>query len=355
MGSVLAVKFSQQNQVILYKNNPEAIKEYEPNMRVYCEDINSYISGKNIKITSNLKKMVDKVDLIFVTFPAFLFKTLSEELFPLVRSGQHLFFVPGSGGAELYFKDFINKGVTISGLQRVHSVARIIEMGKLTKESGIRKELKVASVPNSYNDEACKIISELYSLPVQRLDNYLNITLINSNPILHTARLYSIFKDYDISKKEYNSVPLFYEEWDLESSKLLVEMDQELFKMLNLLESKGLPVKQIVPLLEHYESVDPEGLTRKLNSIYSLKGLKTPFVINERGKFLPDLNSRYFTADFPYGLDILISFAKLLGTKCDHMIQVSNWYHSIDKRITHYFNLRDFGIDSSDDILNFYK
>ena len=98
----------------------------------------------------------------------------------------------------------------------------------------------------------------------------------------------------------------------------------------------GLPVNQIKSLLEHYESFDKYSLKNKINSIRSLQGLTTPSVINNEGKFEPDLSSRYFTSDFPYGLDILISFCEYFDINCDTMRLVSSWYHKLTNTVSNF-------------------
>ena len=355
MGSILAVKFSRSNDVIVYTNMENEVGLYKKDMQVYLEDNDSYYSGNIKEFTTDLKRLCDQSDYIFITFPSFLFGMLSKQLIPLLKEGQHLIFVPGSGAAELYFKDVLDKGATITGLQRVHSVARIMKMGELTKETGVRGSLRIASIPCSYNKEAQGIISELYGLPVEMLDNYLNITLINSNPILHTSRLYSIFKDYPDKVQEYDSLPLFYENWDMDSAKTLVKMDHELFAIFDKLEQYGLPVKQINPILVHYESVDEQGLMNKISSIKSFKGLTTPSVKKENGKYLPDFHSRYFTADFPYGLEILLAFANILEVPHPMMEKVDSWYRRVSKNSDPGFNLNDLGINNKEDLIKIYR
>lgn len=353
MGSILSVKFSQKNNVTLFLNSPyEKPSEYSKNLKVFCEDTGAYVEGKIANITDDLETAVKDASWIVITYPAFLFKKLATDLIPLLKAGQHLLFVPGSGGAEIVFKDALSRGCTISGLQRVHSVARIMEKGKEVRESGIRSSLCLASIPGDFNSEACAVVQDLYSLPVAELDNYLNVTLVNSNPILHTSRLYSIFKDYPACKG-YSKLPLFYEEWDIDSSKLLVAMDKELFEMIDELKRSGIEVNHIESLLEHYESTNELEMTQKINSINSFKGLKTSSVTNKEGLLEPDLSSRYFTADFPYGLDILLSFASVLKIDAPNMIKVSNWYHDITG-IDEKFELTDHNINSISDIKDLY-
>ena len=353
MGSILSVKFSQKHDVTLFLNAPyEKVSEYHKDMLVFNEDNNTHTKGKINLITENLEEAVKDAEWIYITYPSFLFSSFSKQLIPLLHEGQHLVGIPGSGGFELYFRDALDKGVTITGLQRVHSVARIISKGEEVRESGVRKGIRCASIPLSFNKEASEFISECYSLPVEPLDNYLNVTLLNSNPILHTSRLYSVFHDYE-SEKEYDKLPLFYEEWSLESSELLEKMDNELFSMIAYLKDNGMEVNQITTLLEHYESTNPLEMTKKLNSINSLKGLTTPSKLNENGKYIPDLSSRYFTADFPYGLDILLSFSYLLKVPCPNMQMVSDWYHRITNT-QRTFYLDAFGLKDIEDLRNTY-
>lgn len=354
VGSLLAVKLSGRHEVTLLVNAPyECAVQYRTDMAAVCEDTGVRTVGRIARITEDLTLAVTGAEYIFITYPSFLFRTLAEQLVPLLSAGQHLVFVPGSGGAELFFREALARGCTLTGLQRTHSVARIVERGREVREAGVRPSLRVASLPTGFNGEACRVLSELYRLPVTPLDTYLNITLINSNPILHTSRLYSIFHDYDPAQG-YERLPLFYEMWDDATSELLIAMDAELFSMLDVIRERcGLQVRYITTLLEHYESHDARSMTEKITSIRSLKGLTTPHTVREDGRLLPDLTSRYFTADFPYGLDILLAFAETLGVPCPHMQQVSSWYHTLTGT-ARTFSLAALGFASADELCAFY-
>ena len=353
IGSVLSVRFSQDNDVTLYLNAVDKPELYQKDMQVYCADNDQTITGKNLKITTSLKELAENSTYIFITYPSFLFAQLAEELVPYLNNNHHLVIVPGSGGAELFFKDALLKGATITGLQRVHCVARIVEKGKLVKESGIKSKLKIASIPSSFNKIAAKELSELYHLPIEELGCYLNVTFVNSNPILHTSRLYCIFKEYP-KKKKYDSLPLFYEGWDEESASLLIKMDNELFEIINVLEKGGLDISGIEPLLTYYESHDASSLANKLQSIKAFKGIGTPSIKNSDGTLSPDFSSRYFTADYPFGVDILLAFGHAIGLEPKNMQMVSDWYHHVSHD-PHRFELQKFGLTSIKSIVNFYK
>lgn len=106
-------------------------------------------------------------------------------------------------------------------------------------------------------------------------------------------------------------------------------------------------------LKEHYESKTPRELTEKIRSISGFKGLKTPSV-KHNGLFFPDLSSRYFTADFPYGLAVLIQIAELYNVEIPNMKSTMEWYYSVagSKRG---FELQQYSIYDKSDLEYFYN
>ena len=259
--------------------------------------------------------------------------------------------IPGTGGGECAFKECILKGAVVFGLQRVPSVARLEEYGKVVRATGYREELFVASLPNKYSQECADIVSNIFKMKCSTLPNYLNLTLTPSNPILHTTRLKTIFKDY-YDGKVYNEIPLFYEGWTDETSELLFKCDDEVQKICKAL--KDFDLSYVKSLKVHYESETPEALTNKIKSIKGFKGLKTPSVELENGKVIPDLNSRYFTADFPYGLAILVQIGDMLGVDIPNMKETLNWYNKVKIKDGEY-NFKNYGINNLEDFIEFYK
>ena len=87
------------------------------------------MEGQLALATADLERGVDGADVIWVTYPSFMFERLSAELTPLLRAGQMVGVVPGAD-AEFFFGELRDKGCTLFGLQRVHSIARLAERGK---------------------------------------------------------------------------------------------------------------------------------------------------------------------------------------------------------------------------------
>ena len=119
----------------------------------------------------------------------------------------------------------------------------------------------------------------------------------------------------------FSRIPLFYEEWTEEAAQLYIQMDDELQALL-----ERLPVRKgsIATVLDYYESVDARSLSKKLRSIEAFKGILAP-VKKVEGGYVPDFQSRYFTEDFPYGLQIVQRLTHQHGVDSPVIDQVLQW------------------------------
>lgn len=347
IGTQFAVHCAEKNNdVIIYSSKFEKISK---KLLIVNEKKEVIHKGIINKATNNDEEAFKDADLIFITLPAFMMNEIADKIYNFIRPGVKIAIIPGSGGGECAFKKCMKKGAIIFGLQRVPSVARLVETGKIVCATGYREKLYVASLPSKYAKECSEIVSDIFDMPCDLLPNYLNLTLTPSNQILHTTRLNIIFKNY---KKGifYNKLPLFYEDWNDDTSELLFKCDDEVQKICKAVREFDLT--NVKSLKVHYESDTPNKLTSKIQSIKGFKGLKTP-ALEENGMFIPDLNSRYFTADFNYGLLILIQISNLLGIETLNMKSVWDWYEGImifQKK----FSYEEYGIMTYDDFVEFY-
>jgi len=88
---------------------------------------------------------------------------VASKILPYAKNGTKICIVPGTGGGECAFKKCIEMGCVVFGLQRVPSVARLIEYGKRVRCVGYREELFVGAIPNKFGNECAAIISNLFS------------------------------------------------------------------------------------------------------------------------------------------------------------------------------------------------
>ena len=318
VGSLMAAECARKgHSVTLYTSRPGA---WAGEVAVYDRDDAFLFAGRIAAVTDDLARAVRGAELIFITLPAEAFPALARKLVPLLREGQALGCVPGSGGAEFAFRPYLQAGGTLFGFQRVHSIARVREAGRSVYMLGRKDELQLAAIPAARAPELARTMGTLFDMPCRVLPTYLAVTLTPSNPLLHTARLYSLFRDYRGQASPRNF--LFYEEWDDEASALLLQCDDELQR---LCAAIPLDLSDVKSLRAHYESATIPEMTRKIRSIAAFKGLASP-MREGAGGWLPDFASRYFSTDFSYGLKILLDVCRLFGVPAPGMERIWHWY-----------------------------
>ena len=322
IGTLMAAEMAAKgHEVTVYTSKPE---RWNKEIDVYDPQDHKLLTGSISKITSDMQEALSEAEIIWITMPSQVFAELGKKMLPYVRSGQYIGVVPGSGGAEFAFRHLIDIGCVLFGLQRVHSIARLKEYGKSVYMLGRKSKLEIGAIPADASVKVKPVLESMFDMPCTSLPNYLSVTLTPSNPILHTTRLYSMFQDY----KEGVVYPrnfLFYEEWDMDSAEWLIACDAELQALCDVIPME---LKAVKSLRKYYESYNAEAMMQKLKSIDAFKGLTSPMKQVEGG-WIPDLDSRYFVADFPYGLKIIKDIAKLFEVPTPHIDIVWAWFERI--------------------------
>ena len=347
IGTQFAVHCAEKgHEVTVYTSKPEL---YDGHLNI-VDDSGATTHEGNIKqATSDPEIAFRNSEFIMVTLPATMMKAIAEIIYDHSGSGPIIGVVPGSGGSECAFRKCIERGNVFFGIERVPAIARLVQKGKTVKSTGYRDELHVAALPGKYAAECADLISSIFDKRTTVIPNFLNLTMTPSNPILHTTRLRTLFRDWHVGVV-YDSVPLFYEEWDDASSELLFACDEEVQEICRALPAFEL--QYVKSLRLHYESPTVEEMTKKISSITAFKGLTTP-TVSVDGGFIPDLHSRYFTADFSYGLTIIKQIADFADVQTPNIDDTMAWYQNIavEKEA---FRFTDYGITDRDEFRKFY-
>lgn len=324
IGTLLVGDIGQKSDISirLLTSKPD---EWEKTIEVYREDGVSTHTGKIDVISNNPEEVVVGADIILSTVPSHVFPETMRKISPFIKSGTWIGVMPGSGGTEFYCKKLIERGCILFGFQRVHGIARIKEYGKSVYDLGKKKELYIATIPVEKGEEVCRVMEDLFNIKCIALPNYLNVTLTPSNQILHTTRLCSMFYHYE-EGVYWDDIMYFYSDWTDQASRLLIMCDGELQSLCRVLSP--LDLSGVRPLIEYYESDTPEKMTEKIRSITAFKNIKAPMIATDKG-YIPDLRSRYFIEDFPYGLCIIKDFCKIVGLDTPAIDKVLYWFQRI--------------------------
>ena len=280
----------------------------------------SVLKGTIQQITSDPAEVIPKADIVLLCLPGFSIHEVLQQIAPTLTPGTAVGSIVSSTG--FFFEAFkiLSPATPLFGFQRVPFISRLKEYGRSADLLGYKPNLSIA-IEQMDNKEVLRAeIERLFHVPVQLLNSYYEVSLTNSNPLLHPARLYSLWKDWH-EGMVYPTESLFYEEWTVEASSYLIKMDEEFNQLLVVLPvTKG----SIPTILDYYESTDAASLTAKLQSIQAFKGIKSPMKRVDNG-FVPDFESRYFTEDFPYGLQIVQRLAHQHGVKTPMIDEILRW------------------------------
>lgn len=275
--------------------------------------------GKLAVISNNPEEAVKNCDIIFLCLPGYAIENELNSIKPFISSNTIVGSIVCSSGFFFFAHKILDVDAKLFGFQRTPFIARVEKYGHSANLLGYKHQVSIA-VENILDNEAFKLtVEKLWQTPVKLLNSFYEVSLSNSNPILHTGRLYSMFHNWDGSPFDHNI--LFYEEWTAESSNTIIEMDREFFRLL-----EKLPITQgsIIPLLDYYECSDAQSLTKKIQNISAFKGILSPMKEVQDG-WVPDFENRYFTEDFPFGLKFINDLAKDKGV-CTPMInKVYEW------------------------------
>jgi hypothetical protein len=278
------------------------------------------IHGHIHTISSNPEDVIPQANIILLCLPGFAIKQQLQLIKPYVKSTTFVGSVFSSTGFFFNAMEILNEDVPLWGFQRVPFICRTREYGQSANLLGYKSNLNIAVERTDEKEDFRLLIEELFNTPVSLLNNFYEATLTNSNPLLHTSRLYTMFGASN-EGRTFPRMILFYEEWTEEAAQLLIDMDEEFFRLLEVL-----PVKPnyLPRILEYYESHDARSLAQKLSSIQGFKGITSPMKQTAQG-WIPDFASRYFTEDFPYGLHFIWQLAKEKGIATPKIDMVYQW------------------------------
>lgn len=280
------------------------------------------LKGQIDKISSKPEDVIPESDVVLLCLPGFMIakqlEAIKSALLPTTLVGS----VFSSTGFFFEALSILDDKQPLWGFQRVPFISRVNEYGKSAHLLGFKNSHNIAieNVSNNQKVEFCMMMQEWFERPINILQNYYEASLTNSNPLLHTSRLYTMFGGEN-EGKIYDRMILFYEEWNEAAADLYIKMDEEFFRLLSVL-----PVSEgfLPPVLEYYESHDAKSLAAKLGSIQGFKGITSPMKQDDHG-WIPDFQSRYFTEDFPHGLRYIWQLAHDNNIDCPNIDMVYEW------------------------------
>lgn len=320
LGHVVAGWLSARNHAIvnILTGRPE---KWQSDIVVDTPD-EIILNGKISKISNKVEDVIPESDVVLLCLPGYMIAKQLEVIKPFLNPSTYVGSVFSSTGFFFEALNLLGNEQPLWGFQRVPFISRVNEYGKSAHLLGYKNSHNIAieNVSNSKKVEFAITLQDWFERPINVLHNYYEASLTNSNPLLHTSRLYTMFGNEN-EGKTFDRMVYFYEEWTEAAADLYIKMDEEFFRLL-----KVLPVSEgyLPHVLDYYESHDAKSLAAKLSSIQGFKGITSPMKQTDKG-WVADFESRYFTEDFPYGLRYIWQLAHEKGVECPNIDRVYEW------------------------------
>lgn len=321
LGHVIAGWLSSRHKatVNLLTNHPE---HWQQAICIHTPDATD-LHGCIHRISKSPADVIPESDVVLLCYPGYLIREALQSISPFLKETTYVGSVFSSTGFFFEALRVLIPAQPLWGFQRVPFIARVEEYGRSARLLGYKSQLHIAveHVSKEEKDMFRRLVSDWFEKPVVLLQNYYEASLTNSNPLLHTSRLYTMFGGAN-EGRIYPRMIYFYEEWTEEAAALLIEMDKEFFRLLS-----RLPVSEgfLPTILDYYESHDAKSLARKLSSIRGFQGILSPMKETAAG-WVPDYTSRYFTEDFGCGLRIIWELINKYNVHAPMINKVYHWW-----------------------------
>ncbi|KAL8425598.1 hypothetical protein Efla_004433 [Eimeria flavescens] len=290
-------------------------------------------------ITSDPKAAVASASFVFIAAPAHVHLELLQKIAPYLKPGCVLGTSFGQGGFDWAVEKALGAAQSqlsaVFGLQHVPWLARWDEHGKAIEIVGPKEFLCAAVSPPCARSTVQMLLQLCFDQECRLLPNFLCLTLTPSNQIIHPARYYAIFKDWDGQRVyQKDEIPWgLYTEFDAEAAKYLELLDGELQAIKkaliercpNLDLSSVLPIKERIIQQYGDDVKDRTNLQTVFASNKGYASTRTP-AMAVPGGFHPALHSRLFNEDVPSGLCVLRGIADMVNVPTPTIDLMIQWH-----------------------------
>ncbi|MFU8772339.1 MAG: NAD/NADP octopine/nopaline dehydrogenase family protein [Anaerolineales bacterium] len=289
--------------------------------------------GKPHEISAQAEGVIPGAELILLALPAFAHRQVLSDILPYLEPEVLIGALPARGGFDWECDQVFNgrgQGVTYFGLQTLPWACRIERFGTAVTILGTKWEVDVAVWPPGKAVQVAVTLSDLFHLQVKPVSNFLSLTLANPGQIIHPGIMYGLFHHWDGSP--YKEAPLFYQNVDQHTARLLGYLSDEVQAICRELQSQlpELDLAAVIPLHEWLRRsyADDLGDDSSIQSCFrsnrSYADLRAPMRA-VAGGLAPDYQARYLVEDVPFGLLATRGIAEIAGVETPIIDEVIGW------------------------------
>ena len=144
--------------------------------------------GQLTLVTAKPEEVIPQADIVLICLPGFAIHEELLQIKPFLSENSIVGSVVSSTG--FFFEAFkvLPPDITLFGFQRVPFISRIIEYGRKVELKGYKESLHVAIEHSVAKEDVRETLEQLFEKPITLAENFYEVSLSNSNPLLHPAR-----------------------------------------------------------------------------------------------------------------------------------------------------------------------
>ena len=293
--------------------------------------------GRPRHISNNPNDIISGADIIVLPLPEFALEPILTAMKAYLRPGTIIIATPGAVVEWIARKALGSTfgAICLAVVQPMPYNCRIKEFGQRVHVIGKKNEFKIACYPRDRTDEVGEYVTAMWNgISITQMKYFLSLTLYNANGIIHPQRLYGLLHEY----KEGDTLPrnpFFYEDMDDFSAGLIEQCDGELQNAIRVLEDKGgldglsnecPPESERIKKTYHNTIADMSSFRSCFATNSAYKGIRSPFLQQNDGTFVPDFTNRYFTEDIPGGSCMMKGINELCGLETPTIDKVVTFF-----------------------------
>lgn len=300
------------------------------------------VTGRISVVSSNAADIIPGSNLVIWCGPVVSTPDVLKNLAPTLKACNPKPIVGilfAQGCVHLLAKKVLGADTPFFALQNIPWLCRTVDPGRKASIVGNKVHTALAThrVDFDYlvkNFEPC-----LGGVKLRQLPDFASIVLNPANQIIHPARYWGIFKDWDGKPLAAESIPWLYRDFDDASAEALEGLDRELqnIKKALLFACPQLNLDAVIPLgeriLTQYRSQISDSSSLKTimatNQAYSMA--KTP-VRPVAGGVAPHFEHRVVQDDIPHGLVVLKDIADKLKLATPWINYLIEWHQGYMKK-----------------------
>ncbi len=256
-------------------------------------------------------------DMVILTLPYRFKIAVMSKLLPKISKRTTIVIVPANQGILSYLPAEIYEYKLVL-FERVPHISRVKEYGKLVNIYGTKSKMNLSLLNGASQNEVVETFCCLEEVIIH--ENAIDISLITSNAVIHSARIYNLFKNDDNFAKDVR----FYFDWTDTDSELFIELETEILQLIKVIENKvGIEI-DYYDMLTHFgvDVKNPKSneLTANIQNDESFK----PIIFRAENK--SDLaQNRYVVDDMLIGIDFYLALAEKYQVELPTFMKLNDW------------------------------